>query len=125
MMSRYCFYMISIIVMSVFFSIATLTVSGQGECDIAMEREYYEALEDAYTLRMRTLLSDKGYHNAGITMTKIYEADGSREYTVQIHHRKIDRLSEGERILLQNELNAICFGDERCQVLHKFLSYEE
>lgn len=125
MMSRYRFYMISLVVVGVLFSIVTMTVNGQGEHDIAMERAFYEELEDSYTLRLRELLEDKGYCNAGITMTKIYETDGSREYTVQVHHKKIDRLSDGEKILLQNELAAICFGDEQCRVLHKFLNYEE
>ena len=124
-MSRYRFYMISLLVIGLLFSVATMTVNGQGEHDIAMEREYYEELENVYTLRLKSMLDQKGYINAGITMTKIYEADGGREYTVQIHHKKIDRLSHGEKLLLQTELAAICFGDEQCSVLHKFLSYEE
>lgn len=124
-MNRYRFYFISLVVVVILFSIATMRVNGQGEHDIAMEREFYEELEDAYVLRLREMLGSKGYSNAGITMTKIYQTDGSREYTVQIHHKRIDRLSEGEKLLLLNELAAVCFGDEQCSVLHKFLSYEE
>ena len=33
-------------------------------------------------------------------------------------------LSDGEKILLQNELAAVSFGGEECNILHKFLSYE-
>ena len=57
-------------------------------------------------------------------MTKVYYEDGRREYTVQIHHKRIDRLSDGEKQLLMNELSAVCFGDSQCSVLHKFLSYK-
>lgn len=124
-MNRYRFYFISLVVVVILFSIATMRVNGQGEHDIAMEREFYEELEDAYVLRLWEMLGNKGYSNAGITMTKIYQTDGSREYTVQIHHKRIDGLSEGEKILLMNELAAVCFGDEQCSILHKFLSYEE
>ena len=123
-MNRYRFYMISLAVVILLFSIATMTVNGQGEHDIAMEREFYEELEDDYVFRLRELLGNKGYSNAGVTMTKIYQTDGGREYTVQIHHKRIEHLSEGEQILLMNELAAVCFGDEQCSVLHKFLNYE-
>lgn len=124
-MNRYRFYMISLTAVILLFFAAAIKVNGQGEHVIAVEREFYEGLEDSYVQRLRELLGNKGYSNAGITMTKIYEEDGSREYTIQIHHKRIDDLSEGERILLMNELAAICFGDEQCSVLHKFLSYEE
>ncbi len=124
-MNRYRFYMLTLGVIILLFSIATITVNGQGEHDIAMEREYYEELEEDYVVRLREMLGNKGYSNAGITMTKIYQADGSREYTVQIHHKRIDRLEGGERIILMNELAAVCFGDEQCRVLHKFLNYED
>ena len=124
-MNRYRFYMISLAVVILLFSIATMTVNGQGEHDIAMEREFYEELEEDYVFRLRELLANKGYSNAGVTMTKIYQTDGGREYTVQIHHKRIEHLSEGEQILLMNELAAVCFGDEQCSVLHKFLSCEE
>lgn len=124
-MNRYRFYMISAVVIVLLFSVATMTVNGQGEHDIAMEREFYEQLEEDYVLRLREMLGSKGYVNAGITMTKIYDADGSREYTVQIHHKRIDRLAEGEKNLLMNELAAVCFGDGQCNILHKFLSYDE
>ena len=54
----------------------------------------------------------------------VQEEDGSREYTIQIHHKRIDRLDAGEKILLLNELAAIRFGDDQCIILHKFLTYE-
>ena len=124
-MRRYRFYMITLMVIGILFSVATMTVNGQGEHDIAMERAYYDELEDAYTLQLKEVLLVKGYVNAGITITKVYGEGGSREYTVQIHHRMIDGLSDNEKVLLQNELANINFGDERCQILHKFLIYED
>lgn len=123
-MKRYRFYMLTIMIVFVLFSFVTMKVKGQGELDFAADREYYEQLEDNYTQRLRNMLTDKGYRNAGITMTKIYQIDGSREYTVQIHHKRINQLSDGEKLLLLNELTAVSFGGEQCSVLHKFLSYE-
>lgn len=123
-MKRYRFYMLTVMLVFVLFSLVTMRVKGQGELDFAADRELYEQLEDTYTERLKDMLENKGYRNAGITMTKIYQPDGSREYTVQIHHKRINQLSDGEKILLLNELAALSFGGEECNVLHKFLSYE-
>ena len=123
-MKRYRFYLITVLVIFTLFSIITVKVNGQGERDFASERQYYEQLEEEYTQRLVDLLEGKGYRYAGITMTKIYKEDGSREYTVLIHHKRINQLSDGEKILLQNELAAVSFGGEECNILHKFLSYE-
>lgn len=123
-MKRYRFYMLTVMLVFVLFSLVTMRVKGQGELDFAADRELYEQLEDTYTERLKDMLENKGYRNAGITMTKIYQSDGRREYTVQIHHKRINQLSDGEKILLLNELAALSFGGEECNVLHKFLSYE-
>ena len=123
-MKRYRFYMLTVMLILVLFSFATMKVKGQGEVDFAADRELYEQLEDDYTEYLKDMLENKGYRNAGITMTKVYQPDGKREYTVQIHHKRINQLSDGERILLLNELSAVSFGGEKCSVLHKFLSCE-
>lgn len=124
MMKRYHFYMITLLAVFTLFSLITMKVNGQGENTVAVERELYEELEEDYTQRLQEMLESKGYRNAGITMTKIYQEDGSREYTIQIHHKRIDRLDAGEKILLLKELAAIRFGDDQCTILHKFLTYE-
>ena len=120
-MKRYRFYLI--IAFMLLISFFSLQVNGQGKNSIAADRMFYEELEEEYTKQLSDVLEKKGYRNAGITMTKVYYEDGRREYTVQIHHKRIDRLSDGEKQLLMNELSAVCFGDSQCSVLHKFLSY--
>ena len=123
-MKRYRFYMLTVMLIFILFSLVTMRVKGQGEVDFAADRELYEQLEDSYTERLKDMLENKGYRNAGISMTKIYQPDGSREYTVQIHHKRINQLSDGEKLLLLNELSAVSFGGENCSVLHKFLNFE-
>lgn len=121
-MKRYRFYLI--IAFMLLISFFSLKVNGQGKQSITADRMFYEELEKEYTQQLSDVLAQKGYRNAGITMTKVYYEDGRREYTVQIHHKRIDRLSDGEKQLLMNELSAVCFGDSQCSVLHKFLSYK-
>ena len=121
-MKRYRFYLI--IAFMLLISFFSLKVNGQGKNSIVADRMFYEELEEEYTKQLSDVLAKKGYRNAGITMTKVYYEDGRREYTVQIHHKRIDRLSDGEKQLLMNELSAVCFGDSQCSVVHRFLSYK-
>ena len=79
MMKRYHFYMITLLAVFTLFSLITMKVNGQGENTVAVERELYEELEEDYTQRLQEMLESKGYRNAGITMTKIYQEDGSRD----------------------------------------------
>lgn len=65
---------------------------------------YYRSVEASYLSEVREWLNGNGYENCGVTMTKVIEEDGSREYTLWIHHYKISNLEEGEQAALKNEL---------------------
>lgn len=118
---------ISIIIMISMLLIVTtalcisVTVISQEKNAKREETAYYRALEQKYVGDMRVFLEQEGYVNSGITMTEVVEADGNRHYTVTIHHKRIQRLSEGERQELLTACKQIAFEDENCQVFHKFL----
>ena len=124
-MKRYHFFMVTVCVLFLLFSFFTITAKGQERNVLEKNREFYEQLEDSYEVRLREALTQKGYRNAGITMTKILGTDGSREYTVLIHHKRIRKMEVGERTLLQKELEAICFGDEQCIMVCNFLDCDK
>lgn len=70
----------------------------------AMRNRYYAAMEAEYREKMQELLEREGYHNCGINLNWTAYEDGSREYTLLLHHRKLDRLSGEERTVLQDKL---------------------
>ena len=54
------------------------------------DKAEYQLQESQFKSEIRTCLEEMGYNNSGITMTKVMDADGSREYTVLVHHQDLD-----------------------------------
>lgn len=97
------------------------TVIGQNKGDARAEEQYYQAAEQAYIKEIRNLLEEKGYSNSGVTMNRVIEEDGTREYTVTIHHRRISCLSDEQKNALVTECQSIDFSVENCSIFHEFL----
>ncbi len=100
-------------------------------------REQDAASETFYRLREAELLRDtreylqrSGFPNSGITLTRVIDGEGHRDYTFTIHHGRIDRMDEGERQILQNALSEFGsrigsdFPEEFCTFHHEFLIVE-
>lgn len=60
----------------------------------SMEK-YYVSLEKEYVSNVKMRLADAGYSNAGVMLTKVISADGSREYTLSINHKKLSVAEPG------------------------------
>ena len=99
----------------------TMSVNATEDRRLQNRDEYYEELEDCYVKALREKLSIDGYRNAGITMTKVFYEDGEREYTVRLHHKRMERLTMQEQQELLEELAQIEFADSECRVYLKFL----
>lgn len=97
------------------------TVISQNKHGSRAEARYFNAIEQEYTKAVRKLLAEKGCENSGITMTRVTDTDGSREYTVTIHHRRLSRLSEEEKQELLSECKDLEFPDKESRLFHKFL----
>lgn len=85
-------------------------------------------LEDSYRERERRMLENaeaflngQGYVNSGVTLTRVVEGDGSRRYTLTVHHRKIDQMEVSEREALARELAAFAFADDNSTFSYEFL----
>jgi len=87
-----------ILVLVLGFGMSALAVSTEGKLP---GREEYQQMEAQYTESIRGILLEKGCKNAGITLTYIVDSEGKREYTVTIHHRKLEKMTREEWILLQ------------------------
>lgn len=107
------------------FFITTFSVTGtvmsQSRGRNMVDAKHYRALENDYIASVRQQLAGQGYKNAGVTMTKIIENDGRREYTVMLHHKRINALSEGEQRQLAENLGNTWFPVEDCVFVYKFL----
>ena len=102
------------------FSIAG-TVISKNDFKAGELEQYYLQKEKQLTEDVRDFLNQKGYRNSGVTVTRVVEANGNREYTVTVHHGDIDRMTEGERTLLAGEMGNLTFEDEHCTFSMNFL----
>lgn len=90
------------------------TVMSKENDERAKQNHYYAALERDYLERTRRLLDEEGYLNCGINLTRVTYEDGRRVYTVLIHHRRLERLSDEEKLELENLLSKMEFHNEVC-----------
>lgn len=113
---------IILILISAFF--ITGTVLSQSNIGQQEMENYYREQEQLLLGQTREQLKDLGYANSGVTLTRVVDEEGNREYTFTIHHGKIDRMSEEERANLAELLACNTSLMENCNFYHEFLMYE-
>ena len=85
-----------------------------------LEAYYYEK-EQELVEQARSFLNQEGFVNSGVMLTRVVDSEGCRQYTLTVHHGKIDKMAEEDRELLQAELEKIVFVDANCVFRHEFL----
>ncbi len=109
------FGIITVVLIAVIIFCVKGTVSSKENSERAEANRYYAALEDEYLDRTRDILEEKGYCDCGVTMTRVTMEDGSREYTVLLHHRKLQRLNAEEKNELIGFLADMEFDNDVCR----------
>lgn len=121
--SRNLFYILSTVLLTlIILFCATETVMGRNRTDKMGDKQYLASLEKEYEAGMKLLLKEKGYQNSGVTIRWISDEDGSRSYTIMIHHRKLEQISDAEREALVGELSGAEFEKERCTFHYEFIT---
>lgn len=88
------------------------TAASRASSDSAELEGYYRQQEDRLVSRARRLLEEQGFAYSGVMLTCVVEPDGSREYTLTVHHGEIDRMPAPERDALAEKLAGLAFQDE-------------
>lgn len=97
------------------------TVLSRTDLDDREMESYYRAQEKQLVCEARAYLNGEGLVNSGIMLTHTIETDGSRAYTMTVHHAEIDEMSGEERSRLLEELEGFAFESPGCTFFHKFL----
>lgn len=100
------------------------TVMSRTDLSAAEMEGYYQEKEKGLVEEARAFLSGEGYIYSGVMLTRVVTADGNREYTLTVHHGKIDKLDDEGRQMLMEGLEGIVFEDENCSFRHEFLINE-
>lgn len=72
----------------------TGSIKSQAADTLRAQEAYYEQLEREYIGQVRSFLSEQGYRNSGVTLSRIVDGEGQRSYKVLIYHGAIVRLEE-------------------------------
>lgn len=82
---------------------------------------YYYQKEQELVRETREFLNEEGFVNSGVMLTRVVDTDGSRQYTLTVHHGSIDKMDEEDRQMLLAELEKFSFIDAGCTFHHEFL----
>lgn len=113
------FGLITVVLIMVLVFCVKGTVFSKEENERAQANRHYAVLEDEYLEHTKNVLEEKGYNNCGVTMTRVTMEDGSREYTVLLHHRRFRNLSISERDEVISSLAALEFDRNRCKFCYE------
>lgn len=111
----------SVILIFIIFFCSTETVISQNRTDARRTSQYYTAMEEEYKANISQMLNEKGFVNSGVNIRWISDGDGTRTYTVIIHHRRINTLDDNDKDKLLHELSELEFADENCSFRYEFL----
>lgn len=121
-MKRYSFLISTIVFILVIVLCISSTVKGQNSKKLNIRNDYYNKIEDQYVDDIKSKLNDMGFEYAGVTLTKTINNEICT-YTLQIHHKKLDKMSAQERNLVINKLNTIKISSKKFFVNTKILEY--
>ncbi len=122
--STVAFLVATICLVAVIAFCITGTVVSQSNVNVQELENYYREQERQLLAETKGYLTELGYRNSGVTLTRVVDEDGAREYTFTIHHGKIDRMEEAERKELAGELSKIAVMEGDCKFYHEFLMYD-
>ena len=110
------FLIVAVLVLGVGMSVMA---ASKEEGNNPISREEYMVLEKECVQEVKQILLEKGCKNAGVTLTYVTDELGNREYTVCIHHEKLEQMKEEEYGLLeeriQDTLSMVLFSKGICK----------
>lgn len=103
-----------LMVIAILWCVLGIKANGAEKAD--NDKAYYQLQETQLKTKIKVELEELGYNNCGITMTKIMNADGLREYTVLVHHQYLDADNEEQMNDVYEVLMAVETGDTNMTV---------
>lgn len=104
--------------------VAALSIAGTVMCrtrpDHTELEGYYLEKEAQLVKDTMAYLDGHGFTNGGVMLTRVVDGDGSRTYTVTVHHRRIGKMDETGQEDLARELAALAFEESGSAVTFLF-----
>ncbi len=111
----------TIILLAVIFFCFSITAYSQSlERAALADKEGIDLQEQEILTGIKGVMKEFGCEYSGVTMTKVYCEDGSRNYQVLIHHRNLFYLDPEEMAQLKESLYKIVSGWEHVKFHYEF-----
>ena len=114
-----------ILVTAILFLVAVLswagTVYSKGTDTYGLRDRRLKEQEQECLLEIRTVLQGYCCEESGVTMTKIIDRKGNRQYKVVIHHKKIKEMDLAKKEKLKKDLEEIRFKQRNFSISYEFL----
>jgi len=109
---RFAAATIMLIFVAAFFCVGT--VMSRTDFDARELESYYREKEEEMIKEIRAYLDSRGFAYSGVMLGRVTDSDGSRAYTITVHHGAIGLLADDEREKLNAGLEDLVFQDEKC-----------
>ena len=108
-----------------FFLATGIKANGRSNRVPDITGEYYRQIESEYLSDVRDKLTDSGFSNAGLSLTKQVDDNGAFDYTLSVHHRRIDKMDEAERAKLTDMIteNDIVIDGRKTSMAVRYIEY--
>lgn len=116
------FWVMTMLLVIIILFCSTQTVLSQSRGMNKGQRQYYADMEKEYLSDIESLLCEKGYLHSGINIRWVSDVEGLRDYTVMIHHSRINALDIHEKEELLDELKTMEFKDSSVIFSYEFIT---
>ena len=99
-MRRMIMLVVAVMVLAMGIGMSVMA-STDKEASYVISNEQYKEREQECLQEVKLILLEKGCKDAGVTLTYVTMEDGSREYTVSVHHAKLEVMENDEYGILQ------------------------
>ena len=99
-MKKMVMFLVVVMVLVMGIGMSVMAAS-EKEASYQISNEEYKELEQECLYDVKQILLEKGCKNAGVSITYITDEVGNREYTVAVHHAKLESMEGEEYSLLK------------------------
>jgi hypothetical protein len=116
---------VTLILLVTFFLAAGIRANGRSNRIPDITGEYYRQIENEYLADVRQILTKNGFSNAGLSLTKQVNEEGGLDYTLSVHHRRIDKMDETKRAKLTDMIteNDIVIDGRKTSMAVRYIEY--
>ena len=99
---------ITIMLIVTAFMLLCMEAESRTQAAMLFDNSMYEEKEQSFKEEVTSVLQEYDCMNSGVALTRVVDLDGSRQYRLEIHDRRLTLLDETDRRQLSAALGCLC-----------------